>query len=243
MARVGIGRAERRRPTAPGAYRVEVRAANAPGTPAVPWIVTQPDLLRAPGSAITGRRGRGVLGRRASRPPPRKWRRIRRRTASLTAADRRLRARLPPAAGRAGQSVRGASIPMPANAGASASRVRRRTSTTPMRVSVQLRFNDPAATRWARSVYLSPEARQIIVPFARARPRRRCQRAAASLHRRLHPLRRRSDQRPAGAVGDVRNPLPRSGQIAAARRDVGKFAEARADFSLLAVDRARALAH
>jgi hypothetical protein len=35
-----------------------------------------------------------------------------------------------------------------------------------MRISVQVRFGDQRATRWARSVYVSPESRRLTVPFA-----------------------------------------------------------------------------
>ena len=39
-----------------------------------------------------------------------------------------------------------------------------------MRVSVQLRFESAGGARWGHSVYLSPESRQIVVPFDRLLP-------------------------------------------------------------------------
>jgi hypothetical protein len=38
-------------------------------------------------------------------------------------------------------------------------------SSAPMRISVQVRFDRAGGSRWVRSVYLSPESRQIVVPL------------------------------------------------------------------------------
>ena len=43
-------------------------------------------------------------------------------------------------------------------------------SCAPMRVSVQLRFEQAGGARWMRSVYLSPEPRQIVVPIDQLLP-------------------------------------------------------------------------
>ena len=39
-----------------------------------------------------------------------------------------------------------------------------------MRLSVQVRFDRGGGSRWVRSVYLSPEARQFVVPVDRLLP-------------------------------------------------------------------------
>jgi hypothetical protein len=41
---------------------------------------------------------------------------------------------------------------------------------TPMRVSVQLRVEQAGGARWMRSVYLTPEPRQIVVPIDQLLP-------------------------------------------------------------------------
>jgi hypothetical protein len=43
-------------------------------------------------------------------------------------------------------------------------------SSSPMRVSVQVRFNRGAGVRWRHSVYLSSESRQVVVPVDRLLP-------------------------------------------------------------------------
>jgi hypothetical protein len=40
-------------------------------------------------------------------------------------------------------------------------------SSSPLRVSVQLRFEAAGGARWGHSVYLSPDAREVVVPLDR----------------------------------------------------------------------------
>ena len=42
-----------------------------------------------------------------------------------------------------------------------------------MRVSVQLRFDNAGGARWVRSVYLSPESREVVVPVDHLLPAER----------------------------------------------------------------------
>jgi hypothetical protein len=147
---------------APGAYRVEVRAGTAPGPPSIPWAVTNPIYLRAQArdhgpvvptySTVTA-----VAGPPQVEKDPASNGSIRTVDGGF-ALDYQLRS-----GDRASQFV-AASMPMPQGTDASGIAFDVR-SNAPMRVSVQLRFADPAFTRWVRSVYVSPESRRVTVPF------------------------------------------------------------------------------
>ncbi|HEU5142835.1 MAG TPA: CehA/McbA family metallohydrolase [Solirubrobacterales bacterium] len=156
------------RADAPGAYRVEVRAGTAPGDPPVPWLVTNPIYLRAQpaadgeagpqAAAFAAIDGAGAV---VEKEPESEG------TISKTAAGFSLAYRL-----RSGDRVSqyvAAALPMPQNTDARALEFVGRSS-SPMRLSVQLRFNELGGARWVRSVYLSPEPNRIVVPFAEMVP-------------------------------------------------------------------------
>ncbi len=155
------------RADAPGAYRVEVRAGTAPGDPPVPWLVTNPIYLRAQptvdgdaapqASAFAAIDGAAVVEKEPGSEG----------TISRTAAGFSLAFRL-----RSGDRVSqyvAAALPMPHSTDARALEFVGRSS-SPMRLSVQLRFNQLGGSRWVRSVYLSPEPTRIVVPFAEMVP-------------------------------------------------------------------------
>jgi hypothetical protein len=150
---------------APGAYRIEVRPATGPGTPPVPWVVTNPIYFR-PQAQDYGPRPRTFsvvgpvgVGNQA---------RVEKDSSSSanlarTAAGFTLEYALRP--GERVSQYAAAVVEMPPGVDASGLQFEARAA-SPMRVSVQLRFADQRATRWARSVYLSPEGQRVTVPFA-----------------------------------------------------------------------------
>jgi hypothetical protein len=153
-------------PTRPGSYRVEVRSAGVQ----VPWIVTNPIYFRSladppPPSPSRAAAPAGTTvftfaeqGRVEKDPMS---------VADLVSegSRRRLVFRLRDGV-RASQYAAIAlplSQPVPGfDRVAFSAR-----SESPMRVSVQLRFDSVGGARWAHSVYLSPESRPVVVPLDR----------------------------------------------------------------------------
>jgi len=146
----------------PGAYRVEVRVDGA-GSTSVPWVVTNPIYLREQGTVggpappvfspvATVQVANGAV----EKDPASEL--------SLSPVDGGFAAafRLRPG-DRVSQYV-AVALPMPSNAEARAIEFTGR-GASPMRVSVQLRFNQLGGARWIRSVYLPTEGRRVVVPF------------------------------------------------------------------------------
>ena len=148
----------------PGAYRIEVRAPASPGTPPVPWIVTNPIYLRGQATESGLREQEysivtAVQAPAAIEKDPGS-------TAALSSSGPQVALDYALRSGdRVSQYVAWAT-PMPkpaAGADALAFDVR---SAAPMRLSVQLRFEDLGGKRWTRSVYVSPASRRVVVPFS-----------------------------------------------------------------------------
>jgi hypothetical protein len=152
----------------PGAYRVEIRSGTAPGDPPVPWLLTNPIYVRAQatgdGSAVTPASPFAAVDVAAAAVE-----KERESEASLSpiADGFSLAYRLRP--GERVSQYAAAALPMPPNTDARALAFVGRAS-SPMRVSVQLRFSDAGGSRWVRSVYLAPEQKEIVVPFAEMVP-------------------------------------------------------------------------
>ncbi|MGH9308643.1 MAG: hypothetical protein ACRD1U_04670, partial [Vicinamibacterales bacterium] len=146
----------------PGAYRVEVHLPNAPGTPPIPWLVSNP-IYRFSRAA------------QASTPAP-----VSAEDLSPIATRWRIEAS-PGSQGTIGldgetvtltYAMAAGATPSPfvalatdvqlAKADAQAISVRGRAD-RPMRVSVQLRFNGVGSARWGRSVYLDSTERAILL--------------------------------------------------------------------------------
>jgi hypothetical protein len=151
------------RADSPGAYRVEVLAPTAPGDPPVPWVVTNPIYLRgeagthdSTASAASAFAPIDAAAAVVEKEPGSEA------TLSPIAGGFSLAYRLRPG-GRVSQYV-AAALRMPPSTDARALEFVGRAS-SPMRVSVQLRFDALGGARWLRSVYLAPEARRIVVPF------------------------------------------------------------------------------
>ena len=155
----------------PGAYRVEASVPEAPGDPPLPWIVSNPvyvGLTVAPASgpdAVPPATARLVWpagawhierdGRSAGR-------------VETSAGGGLVRHTLTWELGRDGSSPFVALVTPDVGAMRDASRLSfRAASDRPMRLSVQVRLADGTVERrWQRSVYLSPDPREITVGFA-----------------------------------------------------------------------------
>lgn len=143
----------------PGVYHVEVRV---PGL-RVPWLLSNPIYLRAPDTEVPLDSPRYVPS--AALDAEARIEKDAASNATVTAFTRGFEVayRLGQGA-RASQYVAAAvSLATPFHAAAVIFDGR---ASRPMRVSVQLRFNAHGGARWGRSVYLSPETRQVAVPLA-----------------------------------------------------------------------------
>jgi hypothetical protein len=154
-------------------YRVEVRIPGAPGTPPIPWIVSNPIYVGWPES-INEASDAPRTNPRAGTQPLLAWRS---ETDSASTGLVRpkgnaaidLRYTLGPGA-PTGQHA-GAVAPVPANFPQYSGLSFSARADRPLRISVQLRADgDPGAPRWQRSVYLDQIARNIQVVFSDMRP-------------------------------------------------------------------------
>lgn len=152
---------------ATGAYRVEVHVPGAPGTPAVPWLLSNPIYFFGADGA-SGAEGAGAKGVEGVRSAPFPWR-IEKdpgSSATLRVGEFEVALEYKLAAGeRSSQFV------------ALASDLRRQAfraidltlaGDRPLRVSVQLRRGD--AARWGRSYYVDPAGTRLMVPLVDLRP-------------------------------------------------------------------------
>ncbi len=169
----GRGRDEIRRGLAEarGAYRVEVRLPGAPGTPPVPWLVSNP-IYFASSVLPPENAQRGASGEAPSGPPPPAapfpWRIEKDPTSSGTLRTSDHEAALEYKLGdgtRNGQFV------------ALATDLRRQAfrsidlslaGNRPLRVSVQVRRAD--GVRWGKSFYVDPSGTRLRIPLASLRP-------------------------------------------------------------------------
>jgi len=165
--------------TAPGVYRVEVALPGSPGTPPVPWLMSNPIYVkRAPdGSPPQPERSPPRTSTTLySGGPPRGWT-IEKSASSDAAMDvigaiagSQLRLRFA-ISGTAADSPY-AAFAMPA--GAAIAMYDRLVFTAradrPMRLSVQLRASAGEGERWHRSVYLDQTPRTVDLPFSDFRP-------------------------------------------------------------------------
>jgi hypothetical protein len=152
-----------------GTYRVEVHVEGAPGTPPVPWLVSNPIFRLPPPVEDVPPASTPVLALDAA-----VWRVEKESGSSGTV-------RVDPGSGEAafGYELRsGARVSqfaalvtdlprdLPPFAGISF----RGRSAAPQRVSVQLRFAQDGDVRWLRSAYIAPEAATITIPVEKLRP-------------------------------------------------------------------------
>jgi hypothetical protein len=149
----------------PGAYRIEVRGRAAPGTPPVPWVVTNPIYLRGQASeSVAGEPPYSIV---REVPPNVRIEKDSTTTGTASASDGRLTLDYALGPGARANQYAALVLPMPqggATANALAFDVR---SSAPMRISAQLRFDALGGARWARSVYVSPSVARVVVPLQR----------------------------------------------------------------------------
>jgi hypothetical protein len=153
----------------PGAYRVEVRAPHAPGTPQVPWIVTNPIYLRGQATEYAKRdpeydivRDVPIDDPDAERDPA--------STGKISRREKGLGLDYSLAPGARGSQFVALSVAMPQPAGGADALLFDARSSAPMRISVQLRFDSLSGARWARSVYSSTSVSRLVVPFSKLLP-------------------------------------------------------------------------
>jgi hypothetical protein len=154
-------------PTAPGVYRVEVRDPRW----AVPWITTNPIYLRSPtappvASGNPASSGSTVLalddpGRVEKDPAS---------TADLASSGGTRRLEFSLGAGERASQYAAIAVPLTERLPPFDRVIFTGRSSVPMRVSVQARFDSAGGSRWIRSVYLSPESREVVVPLERLIP-------------------------------------------------------------------------
>jgi hypothetical protein len=151
----------------PGAYRVEARAPRSPGTPPVPWLVSNPIYL----TVSSGEQASTVSVEKVlDVHTPARIEKDSGSFATLFEADgrRTLEFRLR-GWDRAGQYV---ALVFPlTRPGPQADRLLfSARSSGPMRMSVQLRFDDRGGERWGRSVYLPTDSSQHAVTLESLTP-------------------------------------------------------------------------
>ena len=146
-----------------GVYRVEVRTAGAD----VPWIVTNPIYVRgaagqrsverreASGVSVMDVEGAGVVEKDAESSA----------TLGGESGSRVLKFRLRP--GERVSQYAALAIPLAQDPPEFNQLAFTGKSSAPLRVSVQLRFEAAGGARWGHSVYMSPEAREIVIPLDR----------------------------------------------------------------------------
>jgi hypothetical protein len=157
------GHAIQFRPSAPGAYRVELRV---PGV-AVPWVVTNPIYLRGSAPAA-GEGGPPVIATAVLEiPQPGQIEKDPVSTATLTSDGGRRSLTFALRAGERVSQYVALAVPMPSSLPQFDAIAFDATSAGPMRVSVQLRFDSAGGSRWRRSVYLSDTPSRIVVPTSR----------------------------------------------------------------------------
>ena len=155
--------------TRPGAYRVEAHVDGAPGTPSIPWIVSNP--IFAGRHYATGPEPPVEPPATASlRLPAGVWRieKDARSTGSFAVmdGDTGVRREFTFQLGRGGGSPFVALVTDETGALRDATRLAfRARASRPLRLSVQVRDSGADARRWQRSVYLDETSRDVIVRF------------------------------------------------------------------------------
>ena len=147
-----------------GVYRVEVHAPKAPGTPPVPWLLSNPIYLRteeardaAPRAPAAVVRDLGALSWRVEHDPASR--------AALTTRDGILRVDYELRNGDRGSQFAAAAADLPPDTPPFDVVRFTATASAPMRLSVQLRFGTEDA-RWGTSVYIGTASTTVEVSSA-----------------------------------------------------------------------------
>jgi hypothetical protein len=151
-----------------GVYRVEVHAPKAPGSPAVPWLVSNPVYLRdrlqpevPPVRPVQVVRDLGGLAWRVEQDPASR--------ATLSAGEGAARLSFELKAGERASQFAALVADLPPTSPSFDALLFTARASAPMRVSVQLRFGNGEA-RWGRSLYLDEQSRSITVRVADMQP-------------------------------------------------------------------------
>jgi hypothetical protein len=150
--------------TQPGVYRVEIRVSDAPGTPPVPWLVSNAIRLglpthEIPGATETPRVVDSLVDAvwRTERDPG--------STASVIATPEWVTLTYRLREGNRASQYAALVVDLEGVPPEADGVMFRGRATGPMRVSTQLRFVDDEGKRWGSSVYLSSDEREVRVPF------------------------------------------------------------------------------
>jgi hypothetical protein len=154
-----------------GAYRVEVRMRSAPGSPPIPWLVSNPIFFAPPIAAPTSRVRAGVMTSAApvSAIPASAWR-IEKdpgSSAVLRTAGGQVELEYTLKEGSRASQYVAIAADLPASIKFRAVRLRI-SADRPSRVSVQLRRAD--GKRWGRSLFVDPSVFETDEPTARLEP-------------------------------------------------------------------------
>jgi hypothetical protein len=171
-------------PAGPGVYRVEVSLPGAPGTPPVPWILSNPIYVRPDAAAgvaapVTASSSKSDIVRsvRYADGPATGWRveqsPLAKGALDVTAAPQGTEILLRYGLGGTRSEGSFVAAAMPANGIAGYDRLLLTVrATKPMRFSVELRVpGGLEGERWSRSVYADETVRQVTVPFSDMRSR------------------------------------------------------------------------
>jgi hypothetical protein len=150
------------------AARVEVRVPGAPGTPPVPWLVSNPVYFlppsspprpaAAPGDAVSA----GDLAWHIEKDPQ--------STAALSTPDGQVSVDYALAPGARASQFVALAAGLPSGLRGARQLLASVSAGRPMRVSIQLRYAQRAGERWGSSVYLEETPREILLPLDRMRP-------------------------------------------------------------------------
>jgi hypothetical protein len=149
--------------TAPGVYRVEVSAPRAPGTPPVPWLVTNPiQVVAGPAPAAPVEPSVNAL---LDIKDPGQTEKDDGSAATLSSDGQRWRLQYRLRAGQRESQYAALGLPLPSPRPDFDALTFTGSALRPTRVSVQVRFSTEGGVRWARSVYLDAEPRTVSIPL------------------------------------------------------------------------------
>jgi hypothetical protein len=163
----GRGEIRRRVTDAQGAYRVEVRTPGAPGTPPVPWLVSNP-IYFAEGARVSQGVERATGGAGAAAIAPFPWRIEKDASSSGVLRSGATEAVLEYKLGGGQRNSQFVALATDVHGQAFNQIDLSLAGDRPMRVSVQVRR--ASGERWGRSFYVDPAGSAVRVPLARLKP-------------------------------------------------------------------------
>jgi len=154
---------------ADGVYRLEIRVPEAPGTPPVPWVVSNPIYFGAePRSTARATVDRPAAASRASAIAPFPWRIEKDPSSSAVLRTGDRAATLEYKLGEGGRQSQFVALATDLSRASFRAIDVSLSGDRPLRVSVQVRAAD--GRRWGRSYYVDPSGTDLRVPLADLRP-------------------------------------------------------------------------